>query len=69
MLIYVGLGFLGTAAMFFLLRRENARRDRGERDEVIGDSKDGDVRNGCYASVEDAKRDKGDHWSGFRYII
>ena len=51
-----------------LLRRENARRDRGERNEIIGDSKDGDPRNGCYESVEAAKRDKGDKWSGFRYI-
>ena len=55
-----------------LLRRENAARDRGERDEVIAgeDNKhaDGD-RNGRFESVEDARREKGDLWSGFRYTL
>ena len=69
MLIYLGVGFVGSVTMFFLLRRENARRDRGERDEVIRDSKGGDPGNGCYESVEAAMKDKGDKWSGFKYII
>ena len=62
-------GFASALALYLFLRRENVKRDRGERDEVIGDSKDGDPRNGCYQSVEDAKRDKGDQWSGFRYTM
>ena len=69
MLAYVGVGLTGSVTMFFFLRRENTRRARGDRDEVIGDSKEGDVKNGCYESVEAARRDKRDNWSGFRYII
>ena len=55
-----------------LLSLENARRDRGERNETI--SRDGSlqdsksVKNG-YESVEAAQRDKGDEYSGFRYIL
>lgn len=43
----------------------------GERDEhIVGvnDDQPGiSDKNGRYDSVEDAKRDKGDKWSGFRY--
>lgn len=82
-----------------LLRRENAARDRGDRDEVIvpageggaglfidEDNKknrvtksEGEVesneedlkrrRNGVFGSVEEARREKGDLWSGFRYSL
>ena len=31
--------------------------------------KAGLAKNGCYATVEDAKRDKGDEWSGYRYTL
>ncbi|EJC99323.1 MFS general substrate transporter [Fomitiporia mediterranea MF3/22] len=64
------VGFISSIVLHMLLRRENECRDRGERDEVIGDSEScyGDIRNGRYESVEAAKRDKGDEWSGFRYI-
>lgn len=54
-----------------MLNRENAARARGERDEIIGDTKatDGDSRKGlAYESVEAARIDKGDKWSGFRYF-
>jgi hypothetical protein len=51
-----------------LLRRENGARDRGERDEVIGE-KAGDERNGRFASVAEAKARKGDGWSGYRYTL
>ena len=52
-----------------LLRRENALRDAGHRDEVINgtDNKHARGQNGIFASVEEARRDKGDEWSGFRY--
>ncbi|KAL5520899.1 hypothetical protein ACEPAF_2902 [Sanghuangporus sanghuang] len=68
---YVVVGLFGSSTMTFLLTKENARRDRGERDEVIGNSEKagGDPRNGIYESVDAAKRDKGDEWSGYRYII
>ncbi|EJC99321.1 MFS general substrate transporter [Fomitiporia mediterranea MF3/22] len=58
------VGLVSSISLHVLLRRENARRDRGERDEVIGDAVDtyGDIRNGRYDSVEAAKRDKGDEW-------
>ena len=47
--------------MYFLLRRENKRRDLGERDEVIitnGSSEGGDPKNGIYVSTEEARREK-----------
>ena len=72
-LVCVTTGLIASTAMYFLLRRENNRRDRGERDEVIrvdgGIVSGGDPKNGVYESIEEAKRDKGDDWSGYRYII
>jgi hypothetical protein len=54
----------------YFLRKENARRDRGERDEIIdGDDEHGYEVNGRYESVEAARIDKGDEWSGFRYVL
>ncbi|KAJ7603423.1 major facilitator superfamily domain-containing protein [Roridomyces roridus] len=35
-LMYIGFGLIATTTYHLLLRAENARRDRGERDEVIG---------------------------------
>ena len=59
--------------MFFFLRRENAKRERGERDEIIvgvNEDKPGlDPKNGRYESVAEAIRDKGDEWSGYRYTL
>jgi hypothetical protein len=57
------------------LKLENDRRDRGERDEVIGCASDclEDIgkaaKNGRYESTEAAQADKGDAWSGFRYTL
>ncbi|KAF8182589.1 MFS general substrate transporter [Pholiota molesta] len=70
-LAYIAIGFFSSALYTFLLRRENARRDRGERDEVIEgvENKNAHERNGVYATVEEAKKDKGDRWSGFRYAV
>lgn len=59
----------------YYLRKENARRDRGERDEVIqgitpvGDEKTHAEKGGVYESVDHAKREKGDAWSGYRYTL
>lgn len=68
---YISIGFLSSVLFGILLKRENARRDRGERDEVIEgiDNKHADEKNGRYESIADARIDKGDEWSGFRYTL
>ena len=73
--MYIVIGWLTSLAFIILLRRENAKRERGERDEVItgkaggaGEVEGGKGGGGVYESVEDAKRDKGDEWSGYRYV-
>jgi hypothetical protein len=70
-LIYLAIGWLSSLAYTILLRRENKARDRGERDEVIDgfENKSADVLNGRYSSVAEARREKGDMWSGFRYTV
>jgi MFS family permease len=78
-LLYIGIGLVSSIVYYVLLRRENAARDRGERDEVIegvfkenegvGEREERARRNGLFASVEEAKREKGDRWSGYRYIL
>lgn len=71
MLLYIGLGVIASTTYLTLLKRENARRDRGERDEYIEDQPETqlpeNMKNGRYATMDDAKRDKGDNWSGYRY--
>jgi len=71
--MYIGLGLISTTVMLIFLRRENARRERGERDEIIGEGVGGDEdqakKNGRFATVSDAKREKGDRWSGYRYTL
>ncbi|KAI0305841.1 MFS general substrate transporter [Multifurca ochricompacta] len=78
-LMYIGLGIITTMVYYVLLRRENAARDHGERDEVIDgvykekesleDREERARRNGRFASIEEAKQEKGDQWSGYRYIL
>jgi len=72
-LMYIGFGLIATASFIFLLKRENARRDRGERDEIIENRKEThnarNEANGRYATIDEAKREKGDEWSGYRYVI
>ena len=78
-LLYIGIGLVSSIVYYVFLRRENAARDRGERDEVIeGVFKENEGaeereerarRNGRFSSVEEAKREKGDQWSGYRYIL
>jgi hypothetical protein len=66
------VGWACSLALLVLLKRENARRAAGARDEDIagveGKHADG-ARNGRFASVADARREKGDMWSGFRYTL
>ncbi|OBZ79581.1 hypothetical protein A0H81_00866 [Grifola frondosa] len=70
-LAYIAIGWLCSLAFYVLLRRENARRERGERDEVIEgmDNKHADEKNGRFESVYAARVEKGDLWSGFRYSL
>lgn len=70
-LAYIAIGWLCSLAYYFHLRYENARRERGHRDEVIEgvDNKNADGRNGHFESVEAARIEKGDQWSGFRYSL
>ena len=71
MLTYIAIGWLSSLIYTVLLRRENKARDRGERDEVIDglENKSADVINGRYSSVAEARREKGDMWSGFIYTV
>jgi hypothetical protein len=55
-----------------LLKRENAKREAGLRDEKIDgvDNKHANgEKNGEFTSVDDARREKGDEWSQFRYTL
>ena len=64
---------MSSLTYYFVLRRENALRDAGKRDEVITGvecvNKCADERNGVFENVEDARKEKGDGWSGFRYTM
>lgn len=68
-LAYIAIGWLSSLLFWILLKRENARRDAGERDEVIDgiDNKLASEKNGRFESVSAARAEKGDEWSGFRY--
>ncbi len=69
-LMYIGITVVCAALYRWLLKRENDLRDRGERDEVIvgvNEDRDDLLNNGRYGSVEEAKSEKGDLWSGYRY--
>ena len=70
--MYICIGLVMSVIYFVYLKRENARRERGERDEIIVGVNDGRTelaKNGTYASVAEAKQDKGDEWSGYRYTL
>ncbi|KAI0318574.1 MFS general substrate transporter [Amylostereum chailletii] len=78
-LMYIGLGLVSSIVFYVYLRRENSIRETGFRDEVIegeiheGESKEERearaLRNGRFATVDEAKREKGDEWSGYRYNL
>lgn len=70
--MYIGIGLICSVSYLLLLKRENRKRDRGERDEIIkgvNEERTDLSRNGTFASVADAKREKGDEWSGYRYTL
>jgi len=70
-LAYIVVGWLSSLIYTVLLRLENKARDRGERDEVIDgfENVHAKSQNGRYSSVAEARREKGDAWSGFRYTV
>ncbi|KAJ3558531.1 hypothetical protein NM688_g873 [Phlebia brevispora] len=70
-LAYIAIGWLCSLLFYFLLRRENAVRETGARDEVIEgvDNPRANPRNGIFKSEEEAQMEKGDEWSGFRYSL
>ncbi|PSR78287.1 hypothetical protein PHLCEN_2v7483 [Hermanssonia centrifuga] len=71
-LAYIVIAFISAVVYRRLLKRENDRRDRGERDEIIegvNDDRADLAKNGRFSSVEEAKREKGDNWSGYRYML
>ena len=70
-LAYVGIGFVTSLLYIFVLQHENSVRAEGLRDEIISgvDNKNAREKNGIFDSVEQARREKGDAWSGFRYTL
>jgi len=69
-LAFICITFIGSAVMLVYMKRENAARDRGERDETIGEKGiGGDNPNGVFSSIAEARSAKGDEWSGFRYTL
>lgn len=70
LLIYIGVGALSSIAFILCLQRENKKRDRGERDEVMkgmNEDRVDLVKNGVFVNIDEARREKGDDWSKFRY--
>ncbi len=69
--MYIAIGWLSSLAYTILLRRENKARDRGERDEVIDgfENQTANPQNGRFSSLAEARKEKGDMWSGFRYTV
>ncbi|TFL02117.1 MFS general substrate transporter [Pterulicium gracile] len=70
-LMYICFGILATGYYEWAVNRENQKRARGERDEVISgiDNPNSDEKNGVFENVAEAKREKGDLWSGYKYIL
>lgn len=72
-LLYLVMGWVGTALVMIMLKRENAKRDRGERDEIISADADEKTRTAegerIYSSHEEAKRVLGDLHSSVRYVL
>jgi hypothetical protein len=67
-LAYISIGFVASVVYRLVCRRENSLRDTGQKDEVISGQKGGFEKNGVFESVEEAKLQKGDNWSRFRYV-
>jgi len=67
---YFCVGFLATIAFRVYLQRQNAKRDRGEGEEIIdGVTRTEYGKDNRYESVNVARQEKGDMWSGFRYVL
>ncbi|KIJ54472.1 hypothetical protein M422DRAFT_200255 [Sphaerobolus stellatus SS14] len=72
-LLYICIGWISSLVAIILLRRENAARERGERDEIIRgvtaltNPKSSDQK--IYDSLDQVKSQKGDEWSGYRYTL
>jgi len=70
MLGYLTLGFICTLIMAWGLKRENMRRASGERGERIMDDPSTHHHKGReYSSVAEARRELGDQFSGFTYVL
>jgi len=70
MLGYLVMGFICTLIMMYFLNAENKRRERGERSErITGDETTTNNPGESYESLAVARQEKGDHFSGFRYIL
>jgi len=76
--MYIGIALTTSVVYHITLKTENARREKGMRDEIIhgvNDSGDSEAieklarLNGRFETVDDAKREKGDSWSGYRYVL
>ncbi|KAF8902337.1 MFS general substrate transporter [Gymnopilus junonius] len=72
-LMYIGIGVITSTILLFYLKEENTQREKGARDEYIEDQPDThspeNEKNGRYATVAEAKAEKGDKWSGYKYTI
>jgi hypothetical protein len=75
-LVYIVIGFVCTLIFTWGIKRENDARDAGLRDElIVSDVEKVDeetrknAKGGVYATIDDARRDKGDRWSGYRYRL
>ncbi|KAF8315935.1 MFS general substrate transporter [Clavulina sp. PMI_390] len=80
-LSYAVMGLISSIVFIYKLDRENKARDAGLRDErILADlpgGKDASVDSetesrypgGTYKTVDEARREKGDLWSGYRYIL
>ncbi|KAI0348409.1 MFS general substrate transporter [Trametopsis cervina] len=70
-LAYIAIGWLSSLLLLILLRRENQKRELGYRNEIIEGTHDEHARegNGRFETIEAARKEKGDEWSGFRYSL
>ncbi|KAF8315931.1 MFS general substrate transporter [Clavulina sp. PMI_390] len=80
-LSYTVTGFVASMVFIYKLDRENKARDAGLRDEriladlpggkdIMADSEiESKYPGGTYETVDEARREKGDLWSGYRYVL
>ncbi|KAF8315934.1 MFS general substrate transporter [Clavulina sp. PMI_390] len=78
---YAVMGLVSSIVFIYKLDRENKARDAGLRDErILADlrggkdtSSDSEIESkysgGTYETVNEARKEKGDLWSGYRYIL